>query len=469
MTLKVKEFNTWLFFIITSFVCAVWLFLFDHSFDNYKNIAFLPIVFFLCSVIFVVIYKKLLKNVGLLCLHCLMYIRLVVTPFLMTLAGYNSNFTKISENNINNAITLMCYECVTVYFVLAFLVMRSSERDKNLKVIKSEYTLQFRRPNLIFQVIVSAMSFYCVVVWLFIPTCRDLYKTVFEFSDVAFTSAEYIISNENVGSLTRSLQTLFKVFFDIVRIVVPMSILIYFKRRGENPIISIVIGMGFAFLQLFFISQTTARAVLCAFLIIYFLSKLYPEYAKKIIWLAIVASLFVVGIYFAIRFIVGSRYGSDLIEYLSKIFGAYFGGVDNVAAGANIPEGHEASTFWASLYSAIPFNSTLFGLKVEKLQSIYNTVNLSFGQIPPMIVEGSYYFGTIFAPVLSCICAFGAYHFGERFSKTDSSWYLVSNLFLAILFAISIVMYNEEIILVWLLEWLLPLKILSKLADRERS
>lgn len=247
-----------------------------------------------------------------------------------------------------------------------------------------------------------------------------------------------------------------------------MNVLIGLKRKGRNPIYSIVIGLLFALVQLLFITQTTARAVICSFLIIYFISKLYPKYSKIIVRTSILSSAVVIIVYFAIRFTIGSRYGNELSEYLSKIFGAYFGGLDNVAAGGNLPEGYEASTFFASLYSAIPFNTTLFGLKVESLQSIFNTVNESYGQIPPMVVESSYYFGDILAPFISCICAFFAYHYGEKFSKTDSSWHLVSNLFLAIICAISIVMYNEEILLVWLLEWLVPMKILSRLADRER-
>lgn len=468
MSLKIKEFSVWLFFIITSSLCAIWLFLYDHSADNYSYITFLPTVFTICNIIFVVIYKKLLKNVGLTLLHCLMYIRFVVTPFLMTQAGYISVYNRISESNINRAIILMSYECVAIYIVLAFSVMHSCRKDATHNFSYNENILNVSRPDFLFRSILAVMVVYCVVVWISVPTCRDMYKTVFEFSDVDFTSADYDASNESVGSLARSLQTLFKVFFDIIRLVVPMNVLIALKRKGCNPICSIVIGLLFALVQLFFITQTTARAIICTFLIIYFISKLYPKYSKIIIQTSVLLSTLVIICYFAIRFTIGSRYGDELSEYLSKVFSAYFGGLDNVAAGGNLPEGHEASTFFASLYSAIPFNSTLFGLKVEKLQSIFNTVNGSYGQIPPMVVESSYYFGEILAPVISCICAFFAYHFGERFSKTDSSWHLVSNLFLAIICAISIVMYNEEILLVWLLEWLVPMKILSRLADRER-
>ncbi len=464
MTMKRKEFVIWCAFLIISLASAVYLVFFDHSFDDYQSIGAIPFVFFVCTVVFANVYTALSKNIGVLCLHSVMFVRLVVSPVLMTLSGYDSIFRGISTADVNYAVTLMCYECVLVYLVLSYMTTRSKH-----KTFDQEYTLKIQKPNSLFRIVVWVMLLYCVAVWLLIPTVRDLYKTVLEFGESEFTSADYNQNTEKVGSLARSMQTLFKLFFDIVRIVVPMYLIIWFKRRGFAPKIAIIAGVLFACLQLFFISSTTARAVICAFLIIYFISRLYPQYSKKIMNTAIISAVFVIVVYFAIRFTVGSRYGDNPIEYLSKIITAYFGGVDNVAVGNHIPEGHEASTLFASIYSSIPFNSTLFGLKVENLQSIYNTANGSYGQIPPMIVEGAYYFGELFAPIMSCICAAAAYHFGERYARTSSAWHLVSNLFLAIICSISIVMYNEEILLVWLLEWLVPMKILSKLADWERG
>lgn len=462
--MKRRDFFAWLFFVLFSLFSSVILATADHSYDSYIAIAALPFVFFVCGLLFNNVYTHLSKNIGVLCLHSVMFIRMVLSPVLMAQANYDSIFRYILKEDINHAVVMLCYETVLVYGVLSFLISHSKD-----KLSKESYTIKCKRPSWLFRLIVLGMTVFCVVVWFTVPTCRELYKTIFEFGEETFTTVEYSASFEAVGSVERASQTLFKMLFDMLRLLLPMGLFIWFKRYRVSSFVAIVTGIILAFVQMLFISSTTARAVICAFLIIYFIARLYPDHAKRIMNTAIVLSVLVIVAYFAIRFSVGSRYGTDPAEYLSKIVNAYFGGVDNVAAGSNLPEGFEASTFWASLYSAIPFNSTLFGLKVENLQALYNAANSSYGQIPPMIVEGEYYFGIVLAPLMSCLCAVGAYHYGEKYAKTTSAWHLISNLFIAIMCAISVVMYNEEILLVWLIEWLLPMRILSALADREKT
>lgn len=462
--LNYKQCIVWGGYTLFSFCSFVYLMISERRVVEYRYIALLPFVFCICNVFCINIHKYLYTNIGLFLLHNVMLVRQVITPIIMSWAGFKTIYRTISQSNVDHAVILMSYECCAIYMLLAFIL-----GNKNSKKIKRDSNLIFRKSSSLFNLILFMMTAYCLLIWIYIPSSRNLYSTVFEFGDIGFTTVEYNINSEQVGSLARSLQTLFKVFFDIVRLILPMYILINFKRKKYNPKISIVVGVIFALMQLLFISSTTARAIISAFIIIYFLARLYPEYTEKIIKASIVIAGTIIVVYFIVRFFVGSRYGDNLAEYLAKILNAYFGGIDNVAAGGNVPEGYGASTFWASIYSAIPFNSTLFGLEVVKLQSIYNSSNGSYGQIPPMIVEGEYYFGFVLSPIMSCICAIAAYHYGEKYSRTNSPWHLISNLFIAIMCAISIVMYNEEIILVWLLEWMIPMRVISKIADKEKK
>lgn len=459
-----KNLKTWAFFSISSFICTIYLILLNYGTETYKAIYALPLVFLGCNIVFANVYNCIDKNIGVLVLHILMFVRLVVTPFFMAQAEFSSTFHSLTEDDINYAILLLSYECIAIYIVLSVLSAKYIGQYSS-----SEYQLHYSNPTTLFKTITLFMTIFCLMVWLLIPSCRELYSTIFEIGDLDFTTVDYSASDEAVGSLSRSFQTLFKMFFDILRLVVPMYLLVKLKIQHYKHSTGMFVGLLFAAVQMLFISSTTARSVICAFLIIYFISRLYQQYARKIIRTAMVVSVGLVITYFVVRFFVGSRYGENAMEYLSRLLTAYFGGLDNVAAGSNIPKGYEGSTFFASLYSAIPFNSTLFGLKVEKLQSIYNEANASYGQIPPMIVEGEYYFGFWFSPIMSCICAIGAYHFGAKYTSTNSPWHLISNLFIAIMFAIAIVMYNEEIFLVWLLEWLVPIKILSYIAEVERK
>lgn len=463
---KRKEWIVWGTSLFLALLSAIYLFVENHRDDDYRYIAALPFTFLVCGIVFANVRTVVRENIGVFLLHAVVFMRLVVVPFLMSLSEYAAtDFRGIAETQINAAIALMCYECVAIYLVLSIMTLMSGRES----VARRQYVLSDAPPSSWFRAIVFAMTLYCVAVWIGVPTCRQLYKTAFEFGSVDFATSLHAIGHEQVGTSSRSLQTLFKMFFDILRIVLPVYLLTFLKRRGFRPKTVIFWGVATAAAQMLFIPATTARAVISAFIIIYFLARFYPEYSAKITRGAIWSVCAMVAVYFTVRFVVGSRYGKDLFAYLSHVTNAYFCSIDNVAAGENLPTGYEASTLWGCFYSAIPFNSTLFGLQVMKLQSIYNEVNGSYGQIPPMIVEGAYYFGYVLAPLFSCVCAAGAFYFGKRFANTTSGWHLASNLFLAILCAIAIVVYNETIFLVWLCEWLIPMKILSRLADRDKK
>jgi hypothetical protein len=468
MRLKRNEFLGWSAVLCCSFVCGIYLLArigFGHT---YSSMAFLPFVFALCTVLFASVYTQLGSNIGLLCLHCLMIIRLVVTPFFMVQAGFQSHIKGITQQEVEKAVVLLSYECLAMYFVLSRLTAKSKKQILSGQLQTKEYAISYDKPNGLFTLVLFALGIYCLVVWFILPSSRDLYKTVFDIANEDFTTVLYSAAQENVGSLKRAMLTLFKMVFDIVRILLPMYFLIFLKRRGAPLRMSITTGLLLAGVQFLFIDSTTAKSIISAFLLISFLARLYPVQSKRIVNIAALIATAAIVAYFLVRFLVGSRYGDDSTEYVSKILNAYFGGVDNVAAGMNMPEGYAAATFWGGLYSAIPFNSSLFGLRVEHLQTLYNDINGSYGQIPPMIIEGEYYFGVLLAPLVPCLCASAAYHYGEKFSHTSSAWHLVSNLFASVLFAVSIVMYNQEILLSWLTNWLLPMGILSWLAERER-
>lgn len=468
MLLKKREFTIWSISVLGYLFCGIYLLAKVGGHENYAAIAWLPFVFALCSIVFANVYTQLGNNIGLLCLHCLMIIRLIITPIFMTQANFRSIYIGLDRKAVDQAVLLLSYECVIVYFVLSRFAARSRKQLLASRLETKEFSINYQKPSAVFTLALFAMALYCLAVWVLIPNCRDFYKTVFDFSAEDFTTALYSTAEEETGTVTRAALTLFKMAFDVVRLLLPMYFLIFLKRRGAPLRMSITIGLLLAAIQFFFIDSTTAKSIICAFLLISFLARLYPAQSKKIVSTAAISVSVIIAVYFSIRFAVGSRYGDDSTEYVSKILNAYFAGIDNVAAGTRLPAGHESATFWGGLYSAIPFNSTLFGLRVKHLQTLFNDINGSYGQIPPMLTEGYYYFGTLFAPVLSGLYAALTYHFGEKFGRTNSAWYLVSDLFATVLFAIAIVMYNQEIALSWLTSWLIPLGLMSLLADKEK-
>ena len=81
--------------------------------------------------------------------------------------------------------------------------------------------------------------------------------------------------------------------------------------------------------------------------------------------------------------------------------------IANVAGTVRIERVNLLKTFFADVYTMIPFRNTLFGLQVKNLSDIFNEFNNVAGQIMPLIGESYHYFGAFFAPVLSMFFAQG--------------------------------------------------------------
>ena len=149
------------------------------------------------------------------------------------------------------------------------------------------------------------------------------------------------------------------------------------------------------------------------------------------------------------------------IGYATQIINAYFTGVDNVAAMFNVPSGYESESFCAGVLGAIPFNSTLFGNHGNKLQHYFNVFNNAYGQIPPTIGAGYYYFGTIISPIISGLFVLMSMKYYKAANKEDASLKYVAHIFCSIVFALGTVMYSPSITLAWYFSWGIPLLIIT--------
>ncbi len=458
-SIKRRQLGILCFFILFSLYAAASLMFGVKEQSYYSIIYLLPVTYLVCIVLFAVVFREIDQNLGVLAIILLEFIRMVLTPLFMQNGNFSSPFKGvISQQDIEAGIGLMCYECFVLFIVLAVRVSKYS----NVNQEKSEISIV--PPSAFLKIAIYFMTAYILVISLLFPKVWLLYSNVLHFSDSDFTTVTHTVSSIAGNAIERALFTLFKMFLDIDRICLPMLIMLKFRNKYGERISGVLLCVLFSAAQLTLISSTTARSVIAALLLLYLTTKLYKRYTKLIYICGISGIIFLVVAYFLIRFNVGSRYGDNILEYSSNILNAYFSGLANVAAGFNLPDGKESATFWGALYSAIPFNSTLFGLTVEKLQPLYNEANNSYGQIQPMIVEGNYYFGMIFSPILSGFFANLSYKFGNISAKTSNAWEYMSALFISLMSAIAIGMYNEQILLVWFTDWLIPFYILAKFA-----
>lgn len=460
---KIKPINiVYISLLFFSFFVSCYLFLCNEISNVYGLLFLCPFFFFIITLVYSNKIINNFTNIGFIFTIILFFIRMVISPLLMGIGGYASVFSKITRPSINYAILLSSFEYLIVV-TLIVLICKNRSKNENKVGFKSF------KSSTAFNAILFILTLYLVLVFIFLPQCRLLYRTIFDIKSFDFTTQIYTVPSISNSAIQRAFLTLFKMDLDIVRLLLPIKVMILIKRSIKNNFFGIVFCILLSISQLMIISSTMARAVISCFLLLVFTAKLYPKHKKRIIRYSLYVTLFGIIGYFFVRLNVGSRYGSTTLDYFCKIMNAYFSGIPNIAASLNIPNGYRISTFFGSLYSAIPFNSSLFGMKVIKLQNLFNECNNTYGQIVPMISEGNYYFGFILSPVFSVVCSILAFKFGDEANKQNDPWHYISYIFISIMFAIAIIMYDMSIILIWLLEWLVPMLILSNIAVKKKG
>lgn len=431
--------------------------------DYYGLLPLLPITFIIVNIIFIDLYKSIPSNIGLTIIVLLYFFRMVFLPLFMVLGDYESLLKFNLAANTDKAIYLMIYELIVIYFV-SYITFNKNKDTVSKKKYKGKKPIKLK----LFGEILFILSVFCILVWILIPESHSIYKTILQAGDPDFTWGFYDHRAENVNSLERITLTLFTLIMDIIIIFVPAYILIAIKRKFSTNL-GIILSMPLVLSPMLLVSATIAHSILYVFLLLLFIGKLYPKFKNKLYFISVLsASIFVI-FYFFLRFNTGeSRYGQEnIFQYLSSILTAYFTGLDNVAATFNVSEPFKLDSLFYNLYGAIPFNNTFFGLEGTNLQSLFNLANSSYGQIPSTIGSGYYYFGFIFAPLISVVLVFISVKYGNLAINQYNLWKYVTYSFFSILMAMGLVMYNETIVLRWFTNLILPLLILSNFSSDE--
>jgi oligosaccharide repeat unit polymerase len=253
--------------------------------------------------------------------------------------------------------------------------------------------------------------------------------------------------------------------FQIIRILLPAYIIRSVCKKNASPKLAFAVLIVFCLLQFFFLTSTFAEAIVACLAIILYYLHLFPSKKKKIIMLIGISTIGIMIVYFAVRYFSknSSIYdkSSGPILYMAQIISAYFTGPDNVAAIFNVDKSFGKEAFKAGIIGAIPFNSTLFGDRGNKLQYYYNIYNRAYGQIPPTIGAGYYYFGFILAPIISILFVKLSLVYYDKAQKINKSIKYISEIFCSITFALGTVMYSPSITLAWFFSWGIPMLILT--------
>lgn len=300
--------------------------------------------------------------------------------------------------------------------------------------------------------------------YCFMPQYAESFKTILNLSDAEFTIAGDSIVYQ-IGTIGRIIKTLFSMSFQIIRILLPAYVIRAVCKKNASPKLAFAVLIVFCLLQFFFLTSTFAEAIVACLAIILYYLHLFPSKKKKIIMLIGISTIGIMIVYFAVRYFSknSSIYdkSSGPILYMAQIISAYFTGPDNVAAIFNVDKSFGKEAFKAGIIGAIPFNSTLFGDRGNKLQYYYNIYNRAYGQIPPTIGAGYYYFGFILAPIISILFVKLSLVYYDKAQKINKSIKYISEIFCSITFALGTVMYSPSITLAWFFSWGIPMLILT--------
>lgn len=424
-----------------------------------KMIFVLPLCYVIVSMIFYCNYAHMIDNIPKLIMISLYFVRLVMLPLLYTFNIDIQLFEGKSsvESHFMQACILMTYEYLVVQ-----LTLYCYEHWKKTKKI--------RLPNItsrvdIGKIVIGFITIYVFAIAVFLPQYSADFKTVFELDNADFSVAN-VGAEYGVGTIGRVLKTLFSMFVQLFRVLFPAFLICQvFEHNMNSNIASCILVIG-CFLQFMFLTSTFAEAIVSCLSIVLLYTKLYPHKLRMTFLFLGISTFGMVVLYFAVRYFVNgtsSLYskGNGAIGYTAQIINAYFTGVDNVAAMFNVPSGYENESFWAGVLGAIPFNSTLFGNRGNKLQYYYNMYNNAYGQIPPTIGAGYYYFGVFLSPMISGLFVLLSMRYYRKANEVGTSLKYVGYIFCSSVFALGTVMYSPSITLAWYFSWGIPMLLIT--------
>lgn len=448
--------NSSVYFLVSvsiAFFCFVFLF-FDktNNSEYYRHLYFLPLAFFVSSVIAWKAYNFLLKKVSVTFIIGLYFVRMVIIPVIIALSGYTININIGKEQIIpdfvvgaqmTKAILLMCYEVILVFILLSGFKFNTGSFFEQ-KISSQDHS------SILFKEIFFSIVLFCLIFLIFFPELLNY--TEFFISDPIKTDYRYARGLILMKKVTPSIiYWLYLFFVNLLQVFIPIFLVKKINGRlyKRRPFIAIFLSF-IVLLSLFAImtpeKATSVQLALSLFLI---LCVLYPKSLKIIAPISIVSLLVLAIFALLIKVNVFNRSTdvNELYANLSSMLNAYFGGPANVATSLCIEEKISISVVIADFFQSIPFVGYFFK-DMQTTPKIFNALIHSSEAtylIVPMIGQGWFYLGTIFAPVISVIVAYFALWFERRADRTH---YIIKKfiyLYAAILLSMAPVMYNINI------------------------
>lgn len=433
----------------------------------YFGLVAMPMIFFLTSLIFRRVYGLFLKNLGVSIIIALLFLRMVVSPLLMSLGGYAVTITKNIDKNTFKAILLVCYECIAVFATLYYLSTRKTKNSSKIKVKQIHYKERSAKKHWItYKRLLCLVALALLACYLITPELLKGYRSILQATDPAFTHYEdsYLVSDYGTTFLRKFSLVTGTYLMRICTVLFPAYFVVVFSQKKGR--LNAIIAWLMCFVPFLFVGGTIARSLI--YFVILLMVKVFcnpKEESLFRIFLILVFSASFIAVWWLFRLNVQGG-DTNIFSAFSSRISAYFSGVNVVSGAFNMPDKlvYKVRYFFYDYLSTIPYGNTLFGISHSTIAPFFNLHNEAAGQIPTTIGMGYYYFGPFFAPLYSMLFAVVAYKAGKKLNDSINPFRYMRYLFTLVVFSMGIVMYNIEITMTTYFSILLPIYILERWA-----
>lgn len=386
-------------FTITILV-ATYMAINDSQNDGYRFNFIIPLTFGIIYSFFKGI-TRYCNYPGMFFLNIVMIFRYVVTPLISSIGAYNIWRGVVPNSlDISLSILLMLYELIMISFTINIFGNRFYKSNEQ-KVLN---TVENGSISIIYLIIVIA-----VIAIIFVhPNVLQEYIFIINFEETKLLTEDIPL----IG--------LWRTLVEFVRLLFIVTVLTKCKKAYDKERNSkyIVISMLTIMMNMCFSSGLSRWSVVVpGFILIFILTKLYPNHRAKIVFSTGFIFFFILATISAKKFISVEAtilgFNETNIGWWADALQMYFSGPKNIAIGSDTKDILDKLLAYSSL--EIFLNDMFSNVAVlnkftdDSIKSVFYFNRMYYGQIGvedqiiPMLSQSSIYFGFLFSPLLSCI------------------------------------------------------------------
>jgi hypothetical protein len=362
------------------------------NYPGYENLFLLPLIFGILYALFLSPIRRALNNIFIHVFIVISFTRFVVLPFLIVQTSYYGGRSSAPPQieSFENAINLMIYELIVVSIFI--FILFKNYKSSSLKTLPPKLPQNY------------------LIYVLFICTSLALGLIFPEsFKSFGFLSVPLDLAGVGESSIIISLITYSLVISKFLLFVLILGLL-YNKYLKTNNNIFVILSFFVLVLNIsIFFGGNRADFIITTIAALLLFYKLYPIAIKYTILPIVVIFVFILGSLNDFRANTSVTNGANTLMDLTGNLQIYLAGPYNVAIAieaAKLYQSEPLHLVHELLRPVIGLNIFLKNLDIEPSSTFFNE-RIFFSdqvtQIIPMIGQGYFYLGFLFAPLIALL------------------------------------------------------------------